>query len=107
MELLLGFWGNRVQLLLWMISLTTGRSGGTGGGGTRLMPAIMGLMGAMSPRPGSNLWMHRESAGDKRQHVSPPLTETRPQETGSSSGRHRKSRLVEEPKETEHPLGRF
>lgn len=64
-----------MQLLLWMISLTTGRSGGTGGGGTRLMPAIMGLMGAMSPRPGSNLWMHRESAGDKQQHVSPP-TET-------------------------------
>lgn len=65
-----------MQLLLWMISLTTGRSGGTGGGGTRLMPVIMGLMGVMSPRPGSNLWMHRESAGDKQQHVSPP-TETR------------------------------
>lgn len=98
-----------MQLLLWMISLTTGRSGGMGGGGTRLMPAIMGLMGAMSPRPGSNLWMHRESAGDKQQHVSPPHRDpvTRPQETGSSRGRHRKSRLVDEPKETEYPLGRF
>lgn len=60
--ILLGFWGNRVQLWQWMISLTTGMSGGTGGGGTRLMPAIMGLMGVMSPRPVSNLWIHRESA---------------------------------------------
>lgn len=51
-----------MQLLQWMISLMTGMSGGTGGGGTRLIPAIMGFMGAMSPSPGSNLWIHRESA---------------------------------------------
>lgn len=59
---LLGFWGNRVQLLQWMISLMTGRSGVTGGGGARLIPAIMGFMGAMSPSPVSNLWIHNESA---------------------------------------------
>lgn len=63
---LLGFWGNRVQLVQWMISLMTGTSGGTGGGGTRLIPAIMGLIGAMRPRPGSNLWMHRGSVGQSR-----------------------------------------
>jgi len=52
-----------VQLLQWIISLMTGTSGGTGGGGIRLMPAIMGFMGAMRLRPGSNLWIHRESVG--------------------------------------------
>lgn len=54
-----------MQLLQWMISLITGTSGGTGGGGTKLMPAIMGLTGVMSPRLGSNLCRHRESRGQK------------------------------------------
>ena len=53
-----------MQLLQWMISLMTGTSGGTGGGGgTRLIPAIIGFMGPIRPRPGSNLWIHRDSVG--------------------------------------------
>lgn len=61
-----------MQLLQWIISLMTGMSWGTGGGGTRLMPAIMGFMGAMRPSPGSNLWRHRVSAGenDTNEHNS-------------------------------------
>lgn len=50
-----------MQLLQWIISLMTGRSGGTGGGGTRPMPAIMGFIGAIRPSPGSNLGIQRGS----------------------------------------------
>ena len=52
---LLGLGGNRVQLLQWMISLTTGRSWETGAG-TIPRPGIMGFMGvipAIMPRLGS------------------------------------------------------
>lgn len=52
---LLGFWGKRVQLLQWIISLTTATSVG-GGGGTSPRPGIIGLMGVIPVimlRPGS------------------------------------------------------
>lgn len=65
MKLLLGFWGKSVQLLQWIISLMTGSSGCTGGGGTRLIPAIMGLMGAIIPKLGSKLWIQMESGRKK------------------------------------------
>lgn len=67
MKLLLGFWGKSVQLLQWIISLMTGSSGCTGGGGTRLIPAIMGLMGAIIPKLGSKLWIQMESGRKKIQ----------------------------------------
>lgn len=67
-----------MQLWLWMISLTTGRSGdpqGSGasaGGGARPMLVKMGLMGdVMSPRLGSNLWMHRESGEMSTSQLKP------------------------------------
>lgn len=43
---LLGFGGKSVQLLQWIISLTTGTSVG-GGGGTNPMPGIIGLIGVI------------------------------------------------------------
>lgn len=48
-----------MQLLQWMISFT-------GGGGARLMPAIMGLTGVRSPRLGWKRCRHRESGGAER-----------------------------------------
>lgn len=39
----------------------TGSSGCTAGGGTRLIPAIMGLMGAIIPKLGSKPWIQIES----------------------------------------------
>ena len=64
-QVLLGFCGKRVQLLQWMISLIIGSSGGTGGGGTRLIPAIIGFIGVMMPRVGSNPWIQMESENHK------------------------------------------
>lgn len=61
---LLGFWGKRVQLLQWMISLTTATSVG-GGGGTSPRPGIIGLMGVIPVimlRPGSKPGTQIESA---------------------------------------------
>lgn len=66
MKHLLGFWGKSVQLLQWIISLMTGSSGCTGGGGTRLIPAIMGLMGAIMPKLGSKPWIQIESGIKKK-----------------------------------------
>jgi len=63
--LLLGFCGNSVQLLQWMISLITGSSA-TGCGGTRVMPAIMGLIGVRMPRLGSKPCIHIESGEGSR-----------------------------------------
>lgn len=60
-KVLLGFWGKSVQLVQWIISLMTGSSGCTGGGGTKLIPAIMGLMGAIIPKLGSKPWIQMES----------------------------------------------
>lgn len=65
---LLGFWGKRVQLLQWIISLTTATSVG-GGGGTSPRPGIMGLMGvipAIMLRPGSKLGTQMESVKHTR-----------------------------------------
>lgn len=66
MKPLLGFWGKSVQLLQWIISLMTGSSGCTGGGGTRLIPAIKGLMGAIIPKLGSKPWIQMESGRGKK-----------------------------------------
>ncbi len=58
-----------MQLLQWMISLKTGSSAAKGWGGTRLMPAIMGLIGVMMPRLGSNPCIQMESgAGNRKSH---------------------------------------
>lgn len=61
---LLGFWGKRVQLLQWIISLTTATSVG-GGGGTSPRPGIIGLMGVIPVimlSPGSKPGTQIESA---------------------------------------------
>lgn len=66
---LLGFWGKRVQLLQWMISLTTATSVG-GGGGTSPRPGIIGLIGVIPVimlRPGSKPGTQIESAKHTRQ----------------------------------------
>lgn len=43
------------------------------------MPPIMGLKGVMSPRLGSNLWMHRDSWGQNKSTnmVSDPFSKAR------------------------------
>lgn len=64
-HVLLGFCGKRVQLLQWMISLMMGCSGGAGGGGTRVIPAIRGFRGVMMPKLGSKLWTQMESENHK------------------------------------------
>lgn len=56
-----------MQLWQWMISLMMG---GPGGGGTRLIPAIMGLMGARRPSPGSKPWIQIESGGEREEKKS-------------------------------------
>lgn len=54
-----------MQLLQWMISFITGSSAGTGWGGTRLIPAIMGLIGVMIPKLGSKPCMQMDSEDGK------------------------------------------
>lgn len=67
---LLGFWGKRVQLLQWIISLTTATSVG-GGGGTSPRPGIIGLIGVIPVimlRPGSKPGTQIESVKYIRYH---------------------------------------
>lgn len=62
---LLGLGGNSVQLLQWMISLTTGMSWERGGG-ARPRPGIMGFMGVM---PDISLRLGSKSGVRTKKHI--------------------------------------